>query len=799
MTTTLPEKKTGEKTRETHPQSTAQPVIRRVRVEVRGIVQGVGFRPYIYRLALRNNLSGIILNSESGVSIEIQGPPPAIDAFLHALPREAPPLARLTAIAAHSIDCRNEPGFTILPSSHSGNATTLIPPDIATCADCAAELLDPHDRRYRYPFINCTNCGPRFTIVHSLPYDRAQTSMAHFRMCPACQAEYHDPLNRRFHAQPNACWDCGPQLELVDSSGAPHPANAFTDPHSDQLAETVRHLKLGSIVAIKGLGGFHLAVDAANPAAVAELRLRKRRVEKPFAVMVPSLAAARRIAVVTESDAALLESPQRPIVLLPKLDHTLDALAPDTKRLGLFLPYTPLHHLLFASTGLSALVMTSANLSDEPIAIDNAEALARLARIADFFLLHNRDILLRADDSVVQTQNGRTQFIRRSRGYVPSPIELASSAPPILAVGGELKNVICLSRGRYAFPGQHIGDLESLTAFEFFRESIEHMQQVLEVAPEVIAYDLHPAYLSTLWAKRQRHTRLIGVQHHHAHIASCMAENRLSGQVIGIALDGTGFGPDGAAWGGEILVAGLDDFTRAAHLAYVAMPGNAQAIHQPWRMAVSHLVHAFGDDWRTHLPVSTLSQVFAAQITLVEQMLRTGINSPLTSSCGRLFDAVTALILQRTRVTYEAQAAIALEACCDPRTSLGAYPFAIVEGPCLQLDARPLFTAIAEDLRRGIAPGVVSRRFHAGLAAALAGLALRIAQETGLDRVCLSGGVFLNRILSEALEAQLANAGLAVYTQTQVPPGDGGLSLGQLAIAASRVTSSHLIEASSNR
>jgi hydrogenase maturation protein HypF len=752
----------------------------RVKIEVRGIVQGVGFRPYIYRLAQRFHLTGNILNSESGVAIEIQGTAPDIDSFLRALPLEAPPLAQLHEISTARIDPRigpsEESAFLILPSTRSSSAYTLISPDIATCKDCATELLDPSDRRYLYSFINCTNCGPRFTIVRSIPYDRAQTSMASFRMCPACQAEYDDPLNRRFHAQPNACWDCGPQLELVDRAGAPPPG--------DPLAETIRLLKQGSIVAIKGLGGFHLAVDAHQPEAVQELRRRKGRGEKPFAIMVRDPSAASELCLLTQRDTASLESVQRPIVLLSKRTAAFDFLAPDGNHLGLFLPYTPLHHLLFANTGLTALVMTSANLSEEPIAIDNREALTRLSTIADFFLFHNRDILLRCDDSVVQNLPGRTQFVRRSRGFVPAPIQLHESMPSILAVGGELKNTICVSRGRYAFLGQHIGDLENLSAYDFFQESIHHLQQILEVSPKIIAYDLHPGYLSTQWAHNQHDTHLVGVQHHHAHIASCMAENQLTGKVIGIALDGTGYGTDGTAWGGEILVADLQNFERAAHLAYTPMPGNAQAIHEPWRMALSHLWQTFGDDWRDHLPPSLLATLPRPAVKLVEQMLHTGTNSPLTSSCGRLFDAVAALACQRLTVSYEAQAAIALEACCDPRTNLGAYPFAIEGAACLQIDARPLFTAIVEDLHHDVAPSIISRRFHDGLADILTEATLRIVQRTGLDHVCLSGGVFLNAILSNALETRLVRAGCTVFTHSQVPPGDGGLSLGQLLIAA---------------
>ena len=750
---------------------------RRVRVEIHGIVQGVGFRPYIYRLAHQFQLTGSIHNSESGVFIEVQGPGEDVDAFLKALPIEAPPLARLDEIDLAEIGLREESEFQILGSTRSDSANTLISPDIATCEDCARELLDPADRRYRYPFINCTSCGPRFTITRSVPYDRKQTSMAAFPMCARCQAEYDDPLNRRFHAQPNACWDCGPQVGLVDKNGAQQ--------SGDPIAEAVRLLREGRILAIKGLGGFHLAVDASQQVAVHELRRRKNRGEKPFAIMVEGIATALSLCHVSDEEAALLQSPQRPIVLLTKRSAQFDVLAPDGNQLGIFLPYTPIHHLLFAHGGSPALVMTSGNLSEEPIAIDNSEAIARLGNIADSFLVHNRDILLRCDDSVVKHLSGAAQFARRSRGYAPAPIRLRESLPPILAVGGELKNAICISRGRYAFLGQHIGDLENLSAFDFFQESISHFQKILEVRPEIIAFDLHPAYLATQWAKKQQEPKLVGVQHHHAHIASCMAENHLTDRVIGIALDGTGYGTDGQVWGGEILVADFRSFHRAGHFDYVGMPAGEQAVRAPWLMAVSYLWSTFGEEWRDHAPAALLANVTPVRIRIAEKLLQTG-RLAQTSSCGRLFDAVAALALGRTGVTYEAQAAVALEACCAFNIDHGAYPFALSETnpKCVQIDTRPLFAAIAEDLRLGVAAPIISSRFHAGLVNILAEATSRVAERTGLQRVCLSGGSFQNAILAQGLESQLTGHGLQVYKHTQVPPGDGGLSLGQLLIAA---------------
>ncbi len=610
----------------------------RKRIRVSGIVQGVGFRPYVYRLAGEHRLSGHIANDAAGVVIEVQGPDASIAEFLHALPSNAPSLALITDLQVTEIACDGAAGFSILPSEKFESVRTLILPDIATCDDCLRELFDPADRRYLYPFINCTNCGPRFTIIRGLPYDRPQTSMSVFRMCPRCLAEYEDPGNRRFHAQPNACPDCGPRVELLDAGGQ---ALASVDP----VGDAAERLRGGSIVAVKGLGGFHLAADATSAAAVERLRERKNRVDKPFAVMVPDPAAAEFFCEVTAEDRELLSSPRRPIVLLPCKRSNLiaDGVAPFQSTLGLFLPYTPLHHLLLRKSQLSALVMTSGNLSEEPIAITNSEAVSRLGGIADAFLVHNRVILLRSDDSVVRRVAGRTRQLRRSRGYVPVPVFLHREFPGVLAVGGELKNTVCILKGRQAFLSQHIGDLENAAAFRFFREAVEHLQEILEVRPSLLAYDLHPDYFSTRWALAQTGLRSVAVQHHHAHIASCMAENHLDGRVIGIALDGTGYGTDGCVWGGEVLLAGYTGFTRAAHLAYVPMPGGAAAIRQPWRMAVSYLASHFGDNFR-ELPIEFTRWVDRGKVHTLQRMMKEDINSPLTSSCGRLFDAVAALV-----------------------------------------------------------------------------------------------------------------------------------------------------------
>ena len=525
----------------------------RRQIEVSGIVQGVGFRPYVYRLATGRQLSGTIRNTSAGVTIEIQGPAETVQNFVEHLPAEAPPLARITSLAVHDVPCNRDQDFRIVHSHEGEQVRTLISPDVAICPDCLRELFDPKDRRYRYPFINCTNCGPRFTIIRDIPYDRPSTSMAMFPMCQPCLAEYENPLDRRFHAQPNACWECGPRVELWDKSGKRIECR-------DPIAEAVSGLHAGLVVAVKGLGGFHLAVDATNPAAVALLRQRKRRVEKPFAVMVPDLQAAEEICELDVAASTVLQSIQRPIVLLSKKLPSMipDEVAPFNRYLGLFLPYTPLHYMLLAEGGFKALVMTSGNLSEEPIAIDNCEAVTRLSGLADYFLVHNRDILLRCDDSVVRVAGGVTRHLRRSRGFVPVPVFLKDEQPSVLAVGGELKNTICLTKGKHAFLSQHVGDLENVESYAFFNQAIEHLKRILEIRPEIIAYDLHPDYFSTKWALQQCGAQLLGVQHHHAHIASCMAENHLEGRVIGFALDGTGYGTDGHIWGGEVLTAGYE-------------------------------------------------------------------------------------------------------------------------------------------------------------------------------------------------------------------------------------------------
>ncbi|MGE5204178.1 MAG: carbamoyltransferase HypF [Chlamydiota bacterium] len=756
----------------------------RKQIAVSGIVQGVGFRPYVYRLASERDLSGSVRNTAAGVVIEVQGTGDAVQDFVARLPAQAPPLARITEVKMRDLPPNGEQRFQIIASQGQEEARTLISPDVAICADCLRELFDPSDRRYKYPFINCTNCGPRFTIVRGIPYDRPLTSMAPFEMCAGCQREYEDPLDRRFHAQPNACWECGPRVELWEASGEKVQVE-------DPIRQAAERLKQGAVVAIKGLGGFHLAADATNADAVYRLRERKGRVDKPFAVMAPSLERAAESCELDEAARAALSWPQRPIVLLRRKDPCAiaEAVAPFNRDLGLFLPYTPLHYLLMAEGNFSALVMTSGNRSEEPIAIDNGEAVERLRGLSDFFLMHNRDILLRCDDSVVRISGGRVRQMRRSRGYVPVPVFLMQEVPSVLAVGGELKNTVCLTKGRHAFLSQHVGDLENLQAYRFFEEAIGYLERVLEIEPRAIAYDLHPDYFSTRWALQQENLPRIGVQHHHAHIASCMAENGLDGRVIGIALDGTGYGTDGCIWGGELLLADYGDFERAGHLEYVLLPGGEAAVREPWRMAVSYLYRHFGRDF-LNLNVPFVKQIDPAKVSVLLQAMERGVNTPLTSSCGRLFDAVSALAGIRQQVNYEAQAAIELEMAMDASSGREPYTLEVAdEGGQLIFKTRHLFIQLLADLEKPTPISITSARFHRGLVEGLAKAVEILRRRTQLTRVCLSGGSFHNRFLLEQLQARLRAQGFEVFTHSEVPAGDGGLSLGEALVAAHRFAS----------
>jgi hydrogenase maturation protein HypF len=758
----------------------------RRQMQVSGVVQGVGFRPFVYRLAREEELAGFVSNDTGGVTIEIEGPREHLEAFLAHLRSQTPPLARIDSVVVSELATTGELGFRILASERLGRVSTGIPADAATCPDCLRELLDPQDRRYRYPFLNCTNCGPRFTITRRIPYDRPQTSMAKFPMCPACQREYDDPMNRRFHAQPNACWECGPRVWLAGADGAEIAV-------SDAVTACIDRLVAGEIMAIKGIGGFHLSVDATNQAAVMRLRQRKRRYGKPLAVMVRDLDAARKVCALTAEEEALLITAARPIVLARRREGCgiADNVAPGIPWLGVFLPYAPLQHLLFADSRVRALVMTSANLSEEPIAIDNDEALSRLGGIADAFLLHNREILQRCDDSVAAVVDGTPQLVRRARGFVPLGIELPIEAPPLLAVGGHLKNVFALARGRFAYQSQHLGDLENLTGLEFFKESLDHLMRTFEIEPQTVVRDLHPGYLSTEWAKqwaREHGLALIAVQHHHAHIAGCMAEHGLTGQVIGLALDGTGYGTDGRIWGGEVLICRPQSFERFAHLEYVPMPGGEAAIREPWRMAFGALCAAgFEADSAESLALVGATE---KESQVLARMIERGVNTPLTSSLGRLFDAVAAVVLRRRTVDYEAQAAIELEgiAVDEPDDEPG-YVMEFMGGnwaarqPVL-LSATPLWRELVRDLQAGVSKAQIAARFHAGVAAGFARTAELARTATGINQVALSGGCMHNRRLARLLRIKLEAAGFHVFQHGHVSPGDGGLSYGQIAVAA---------------
>lgn len=758
---------------------------RRVRAGVRGVVQGVGFRPFVYRLAAEESLAGWIGNDTEGVTIEIEGESARVTEFLARLRSDLPPMARLDEVTVEEIEATGEAGFRIVASEVHGAVSTWIPADTATCEDCLRELFDVKDRRYRYPLLNCTNCGPRFTITRQIPYDRPQTSMASFTMCAACRAEYDDPRNRRFHAQPNACAVCGPRVWLARADGSEIPC-------ADAVMEAVARLAAGGVLAIKGIGGFHLSVDACNEEAVKTLRARKRRYGKPLAIMVRDLERARELCVLTADEEALLTSAARPIVLARAREGNgiAESVAPGLPWLGIFLAYAPLHHLLLCDERLRALVMTSANLSEEPIAIDNDEARERLGAIADAFVMHHREILQRCDDSVLAIVDGASQVVRRARGYVPLGIELPLDARPLLAVGGHLKNVFALTRGRFAYQSQHLGDLENLTGLEFFEESLKHWMRTFEIEPEAVAHDRHPGYLSTRWAKEWAEARglpLIGVQHHHAHIAACMAEHGLAGPVIGLALDGTGYGTDGSIWGGEVLICRYTDFEHFAHLEPVPMPGGDAAVKQPWRMAYAHL-RAAGLDAEEAAKLAGASE---QEARVVERMIVRGVNAPRTSSLGRLFDAVAAVVLSRRMADYDAQAAIEMEglAVDEPdMQSPAEYVLQLEFGSDgLVLRSKSLWRAVVRDLRGGVSTPVIAARFHAGVARGFMDAALSVRRELGITQVALSGGCMHNRRLARLLREGLEREGFSVYAHRKVSPGDGGLSYGQAVVAAARL------------
>lgn len=729
----------------------------------------MGFRPFVFRLATELGLTGWVRNSPAGVELELQGKTEQLARFNERLLTELPPLAVINALNSVAVPLvANETVFEILPSS-DGNHEAQITPDSTLCADCLRELCDPADRRFRHPFITCTNCGPRWTIVAGIPYDRPLTTMAGFPLCPACEAEYRNPLDRRFHAQPIACPDCGPQLSLIPL-------------HDNPMGQAAALLQQGRIVAVKGLGGYHLAVDACNNEAVARLRQRKQRDEKPFAVMVPDLATARQLADLSGLEERLLVAPEAPIVIVrSRSGSPISALvAPDSQWVGLLLAYTPLHQLLFADSGLQALVMTSANASDEPMLSDDAEAAKQLPGVADAILTHNRPIQVRTDDSVLRVFQGQPLFYRRSRGYVPRPVLLPFDAGKILAVGAELKNTICLTRGNQAFLSQHIGDLKNEVTLDTFRQTISHLGGIMEIRPELVVCDQHPDYLSTRYAE-ELGLPLLKVQHHHAHMAACMAENGLDGDLIGVVFDGTGLGDDGTVWGGEFLVGGYASVQRAGHLKQVRLPGGDSAARESWRMLLAWLWEPLGESvWQ--LPA--MPALAATDRQLLQAMLERGINAPLSSSAGRLFDAAAFLVGAADRNSFDGQAGMALEALAETVEDAALLPCHLQPGVPFQLDPTPLLRGLLQRQQVGESPASLAWAFHASLATAVVEGCELIRKETGFDRVALSGGVFQNRLLTELVYTFLAKSHFSVFIHRLVPPNDGGIALGQAVIAA---------------
>ncbi|MFO7912598.1 MAG: carbamoyltransferase HypF, partial [Desulfotignum sp.] len=780
------------------------------RLDISGVVQGVGFRPFLFALAQKHAINGEVSNTAGGVLARVEGTSASLDEFVHEITANPPVLARVDEIRATPVPVTGFTDFHILPSRASESRATLISPDVCVCADCLKEMRDPGDRRFGYPFINCTNCGPRFTIINDIPYDRPNTSMKDFVMCPDCRAEYENPADRRFHAQPNACPVCGPHVVLTDNQGrqAAGPDNA--------LAMAADLLKKGHILAVKGLGGFHLAADAANDRAVQLLRQRKHRPHKPFALMAGSVSVLGDHVQMSEVEKNLLQSYHRPIVLADKhLQQSCaalsPALAPNNTCLGIMLPYTPLHYLIF-DTGPDILVMTSGNRSGEPLSVDNQDALEAFSHIADYFLLHNRDIYFRADDSIVRFQAQKPRFIRRSRGYAPLPVQLHSSLPSVLGCGAGLKNTICLTRGNQAFLSQHIGDMENLKTSEFYARTIDHFAKILDITPLAVAHDLHPGYMSTVFAEQYaagntleirgktvanrdipafgvgtgNRIPLVGVQHHHAHAVSCMAENHLDEPVIAITLDGTGYGTDGRIWGGEILAATCETFQRKAHLTYVPMPGGDAAVLEPWRMAAAVLYTAMGKTF-LDLDIPYIRQMDREKLAFVCQMMEKQINCPKTSSCGRLFDAAASLLCIRHTISHESQAAMELEAKALENTgSKSADPYAFgldrampgTDGPAYTIDMMPCVRDMVADITEQVPTPVISRRFHQTIVAAFAEAAQKTACAEGLDKVVLSGGVFHNDIILTKMIQALEEKDLAVFTHSLVPTGDGGISLG---------------------
>lgn len=746
----------------------------RARIRVEGVVQGVGFRPFARALAARLGLAGFVSNDEGGALVEVEGPRAAVDSFVGALAREAPPLAEVERIEARSIAPTGARGFAIAESRVRGEIRALVSPDVATCEDCLREIFDPSDRRYRYAFTNCTNCGPRYTIQRAVPYDRPATTMSGFRMCAACAREYADPCDRRHHAQPLCCPACGPRLALRRRDGREEPG--------DPILLAAELLRADLAVAVKGLGGFHLAARAASEPAVSALRAGKRRRERPFALMAADLDAARRLVDLDDAEARCLAGSRRPILLARRRPEAgvAPSVAPGSRWLGVMLPYTPLHHLLARALG-EPLVLTSGNPSDEPITYRDDDARARLASLADAFLVHDRPIHVRCDDSVVRVRRGRELPLRRARGYAPRPLALAVAAPrPVLGVGGELKSTFCLARGSHAFLSPHIGDLESYETLRSLRDGIAHFERLFDVRPEIVAHDLHPEYLSTKLALEREGVRPEGVQHHHAHAAACLAEHGERGPALALCFDGLGFGEDGTLWGGEFLVADLARYERRGRFRPAPMPGGQAAVREPWRMAAAYLDAAGAPE-----AAPWLAERHGDRFAAVLALARAGVNAPLSSSVGRLFDAAACLAGVRDVASYEGQAAWELEQLVDPEER-GAYPARISTGDLLEVSGVDLLLPLVEDLRAGAPAARVAARFHGGVAMAAVEVCRRLRAETGLGVVALSGGVFQNAVLLARLAEELAREGFRVLEHERVPPNDGGLAFGQVAVAAAR-------------
>jgi len=762
-------------------------VAQRLRMVIRGAVQGVGFRPFVYRLATELGLPGWVSNTSAGVFLEVEGPPESVQKFRLRVEKEKPAIAFIQSLESSLLDPAGFESFEIRQSS-GGEKTVLVLPDVATCPQCLAEILDQHDRRYRYPFTNCTNCGPRFTIIESLPYDRPSTTMAKFKMCPECEREYKDPTNRRFHAQPNACPECGPQLEYWNADGARE------SERNQALIQTANAIRAGKIVAVKGLGGFHLMVDARNDEAVRTLRERKRREEKPFALMYPSVYTVRGDCALSELEESLLRSPEAPIALLKRKTAQRSglspAIAPRNPYLGVMLPYTPLHQLLMQDLGFPV-VATSGNLSDEPICTDEREAVERLKGIADCYLVHDRPIVRHVDDSIVRVMAGRELVMRRARGFAPLPVFVKEALPPVLAVGAHQKNTIAASVGQQVFVSQHIGDLATQEAFGAFERVIESFKNLYEFEPQSIACDMHSNYLSSEYARRSG-LPLIEVQHHYAHVLACMAENEVVAPVLGISWDGSGFGPDGTVWGGEFLWVDESGYQRAAHLRTFALPGSEKAVKEPRRSAIGMLHELYGEEFVKKNDFTPVQAFTASELKTLASMLKSGLNSPRTSSAGRLFDAVASLLDVRQTVRFEGQAAMELEALATAADGDDDYPVKTFEQDgATVLDWGPMVVGIRQDLRRGESRAMIARKFHNTLVTMMVKVAdATFADDEGERRIVLTGGCFQNQLLTEMAIRRLSDAGYRVYWHQRIAPNDGGIAVGQIMAAARQLRAS---------